>query len=79
MTHLEALASEEARRLYEEEFSYYNPYTREIFTDGVSFDEEEAFCRMVEQELANRGEKIERQGRYFKISRYQRRKPSSNK
>lgn len=68
---LEAEASEEARRLYEREFSFFNPYTREIETEGISHSKEEAFCQMVEDELRRRGEKILRNGRYFKISRYQ--------
>lgn len=68
---LEAEASEEARRLYEEEFHYYNPYTREIDTSGISSQQEERFCQMVEDELRRKGEKIHRNGRYFKIARYQ--------
>lgn len=68
---LEAMASEEARRIYEKEFSYHNPYTREIESDGVPVGLEEAYYRMVENELALRGEKIFRDGKYFKISRYQ--------
>lgn len=68
---LEAEASEEARRLYEEEFHYYNPYTREIDTRGIPYSQEEWFCQMVEDELHLKGEKIHRDGRYFKIDRYQ--------
>ncbi len=70
---LEAMAAEEARRLYETEFSFNNPYTRTIETAGVPEDQKEAFCKFVEEELAWRGEKINRKGEYFKIERYQRR------
>ncbi len=68
---LQAIASEEARRLYEKEFSYFNPYTREIDTEGIPYTQKEAFCRMVEEELLQKGEKIRRQGQYFKIDKYQ--------
>lgn len=69
---LEVLADEEARRLYEVEFSHHNPYTREIETSGIPYPQEEEFCQLVEQELLRKGEKIHRNGRYFKIARDQR-------
>ncbi|MCI9087634.1 MAG: hypothetical protein HFJ32_03660 [Clostridia bacterium] len=68
---LEVEASEEARRLYEREFHYNNPYSREIETNGIPYSQEEQFCQMVEDELRLKGEKIHRNGRYFKIDRYQ--------
>ena len=68
---LVALAAEEASRLYEVNFHHYHPYTVEIETDGVSYDKVETFCRLVEEELLAKGEKIRREGRYFKIDRYQ--------
>lgn len=68
---LEARASEEARRLYEQEFHYYNPYSREIDIKGIPCALEDKFCRMVEEELELKGEKIHRNGKYFKIDRYQ--------
>ena len=71
---LTAMASEEARRLYEKEFSYFNPYTREIDAEGIPFSQREAFYQMVEEELLEKGEKIRRQGQYFEIERYQRKK-----
>lgn len=70
-TDLVALAAEEARRLYEANFHHYHPYTVEIETDGVPYDKVEYFCRLVEEELLTKGEKIRRDGRYFKIDRYQ--------
>ena len=69
---IEALASEEARRLYEKEFSYYNPYTREIDAEGIPFLEREKFYQLVEEELLQKGEMIQRDGAYFKIMKYQR-------
>ncbi|MCI9246254.1 MAG: hypothetical protein HFJ30_03905 [Clostridia bacterium] len=68
---LEAEASEEARRLYEREFHYHNPYTRVIETGGIPTSQVEEFCQMVEEELLRKGEKIHREGKYFKIERYQ--------
>ena len=68
---LEAMASEEARRLYEKEFSYHNPYTREIEADGIPACLEDKFYQMVEDELLLKGEKIRRIGKYFKICKYQ--------
>ena len=50
---------------------HYHPYTVEIETNGVPYDKEEYFCRLVEEELQKKGEKISRDGRYFKIDRYQ--------
>lgn len=69
---LEALAYEEAQRLMEKEFTFHNPYSRIIECDDIPYDQEEKFCQMVEDELALRGETIARQGKYFKICRYQR-------
>lgn len=68
---IEALAYEEAQRIIEEEFSYHNPYTRIIECGDVPFNEEEKFCKMVEDELKLKGESITRDGKYFKICRYQ--------
>ena len=68
---LVALAAEEARRLYEANFHHHHPYTVEIETDGVPEDRTEYFCRLVEEELLAKGEKIRREGQYFKIDRYQ--------
>ena len=68
---LSALAYDEAGRLYENFFHHYYPFTVEIETTGVPYDREEAFCRLVEYELALKGEKIRRNGRYFKIDKYQ--------
>jgi len=68
---LGAEASEEARRLYEREFHYHNPYTRVIDTGGIPYTQEEQFCQMVEEELRLKGETIHRHGTCFKIDRYQ--------
>lgn len=69
---LEALAYEEAQRIIAEECSYYNPYTRIIECGDVPYSEEEQFCGMVEKELKLKGESIKRDGKYFKICRFQR-------
>lgn len=69
--YMEALAYDEAQRLLETSFNFYNPYTCIIETEGIPFNEKELFCKMVEQELALRGEKINRRGEYFKITKYQ--------
>lgn len=68
---IEAMAAEEARYLYETEFSHENPYTRFINDDSVPISQRELFCRLVEEELAMKGEKIHRDGNMFKICRYQ--------
>ena len=68
---IEARACEEAVRLYENEFHYYNPYTREINAEGIPYSKQEMYFRLVEEELLAKGEKILRQGAYFKIARYQ--------
>ena len=70
-TDLVALAAEEAIRLYEVYFHHHHPYTVEIETDGVPSDRIDYFCRLVEEELELKGEKIRRDGRYFKIAKYQ--------
>lgn len=70
---LSALAYDEATRLVEEYFSHHHPYTcwMEIPAE-VSYAEEEFFCSLVESELRARGEKITRDGKYFKIDKFQR-------
>ena len=68
---LEALAYEEAQRLLEKCFSFYNPYSCEIDAEGIPFEEREKFYRLVEEELARRGEQISRRSQFFKIMRYQ--------
>lgn len=68
---LVALASEEANRLYETYFHHHHPYSVEIETYGVPTGREDYFYRLVEEELLNKGEKIRRNGQYFKIDRYQ--------
>lgn len=65
------LAYEEAQRLLETCFSFYNPYTCIIEAEGVEYDEREDFYRLVEEELLCKGERIRREGQYFKISKYQ--------
>jgi len=70
---LMAIASEEARRLYEKEFSYFNPYTREIEDEGIPAALCPLYYQMVEEELRLKGEAITRHGKYFKIDKYQRR------
>ena len=71
---LVAVAAEEAARLYEVNFHHYHPYTVEIETAGIPEHRREYFCRLVEDELALKGETILRDGRYFKIARYQSKK-----
>ena len=66
-----ALAYEEAQRLLEACFSFDNPYTCMIESSGVPFEQQEDFYQMVEEELLERGEKIRREGSYFKILRFQ--------
>ena len=69
---LEALAYDEALCLLETSFSFDNPYTCVIdLPPEISFNDESAFYRQVEEELAAKGEKIAREGEFFKILRYQ--------
>ena len=68
---LEALAYDEAIRILEKYFSYYNPYTNIIEVGNVPYNYQERFCQMVEYELKLKGEDIKRDGRYFKILKYQ--------
>ena len=68
---IRALAYEEAQRLLETCFTFYNPYTCIIETAGIPFEKQEEFYRMVEEELLERGENIRREGQYFKILRFQ--------
>jgi len=65
-------AYEEAQRLIETCFNYYNPYTCIIEAEDIPFEEREGFYRQVEEELLAKGEEIRREGAYFKIKRYQR-------
>ena len=74
MDALTALASEEARRLLEEEFSYDNPYTVVIEDEGVPYTQRDRFYGLVEEELLMKGEKITRNGQFFKIDKYQKKK-----
>lgn len=69
---LEALAYDEAMRLKETYFGHHHPYTcwMEIPAD-VSFIDEDEFCMLVQLELERSGEKITRDGRFFKINRFQ--------
>ena len=71
---LEAMASEEARRLYEKEFSYCNPYTVTIEDNEIPHNLRDSFYQLVEDELLEKGEKISRNGQYFKIDKYQKKK-----
>ena len=66
-----AMAYEEAQRLLEKSFSFHNPYTCEIEAEGIPFNQREEFYKLVEEELLERGEKISRQGEFFKIDKYQ--------
>lgn len=68
---LEARAYDEAQRLLERDFSFYNPYTCIIEADEIPFGDRDRFYGLVEIELAAKGEKISRDGQYFKISKYQ--------
>ena len=74
MNNIKALAYEEVQRLLEKCFSFHNPYTCIIETDiyGIPFNQKEEFCRLVEKELLEKGEKISREGEYFKIDKFQR-------
>lgn len=69
---LMAMASEEARRLLEKEFSFHNPYTVVIEDGEIPFTQREQFWSLVEEELRMKGEKITRIGPHFKIDKYQR-------
>ena len=71
MNDITALAYDEAQRLLETCFACYYPYTCIIEDDGVPFEKRETFYRQVEEELLLKGEKITRNGKYFKIDRYQ--------
>lgn len=73
---MEALAYEEAQRLLEKEFSFYNPYSCVMEAEDIPYSEQEIFFDMVEEELALKGEKIlRRRGeKYFKIAKYQAKK-----
>ncbi len=66
-----ARAYEEAQRLIEKCFSFFNPYSCEIDDEGIPFNQREAFYREVEDVLFEKGYNITRNGRYFKIDRYQ--------
>ena len=68
---LTAMASEEARRLLEKEFSFHNPYTVVIEDEDVPFTQRDDFYSLVEEELNMKGETITREGQYFKINKYQ--------
>ena len=71
MTDMNALAYEEAQRLLEKCFSFFNPYTCIIDAEGIPFEKREKFYSLVEEELLKKGEKIIREGELFKIKRYQ--------
>lgn len=71
---IKALAYEEAQRLLETSFSFFNPYTCIIEADGIPFGEQEEFFRLVEKELLEKGLKIKREGQYFKIVKFQKSK-----
>ncbi len=73
---LEAKASDEAQRLYEKEFSFYNPYTVTMDDEGIPFTQRKEYYHLVERELALRGEEINRpfDGPFFKITKYQKQK-----
>ena len=68
---IRALSYEETQRLLETCFTFYNPYTCIIEAEGIPFENQEQFYRMVEEELLAKGEKIRREGPYFKILRFQ--------
>jgi len=72
MTNMEltAKAYDEAQRLLEKCFSYDNPYTCVIDAEEIPFEQREKFYRMVEEELLEKGEHINRKGEFFKIVRY---------
>ena len=70
---IESLAYEEAQRIMEECFSFYNPYTCIIEVEEIPFEQREHFCQLVEDELLERGERIKRDGPYFKILKFQKR------
>lgn len=70
---LEALAYDEAQRLLEKEFTYHNPYTRIIECDEIPYNQQSEFCQIVEKELELKGEKITRDGKFFKINKFQKR------
>ena len=72
---LYAEASEEARRLYEKEFSYYNPYTVIIEDDGIPHNSRDRFYELVKTILlVEKGEHVSsnpENPKYFKIDKYQ--------
>ncbi len=68
---LEALAYDEAQRLLEKEFTYHNPYSRIIECDQIPYNQQDEFCQMVEEELKLKGETITRDGKFFKIDKFQ--------
>lgn len=69
---LEALAYDEAVRLKEVYFDHHHPYTCWIeIPAGVSYRDEDLFCKLVETELENMGENITRDGKFFKIDKFQ--------
>ncbi len=69
---LYARAYEEAQRLIEKSFSFYNPYTCIIESDGIPYEDKETFYNYVEQILKEKGEEIKRSERFFKIVKYNR-------
>ena len=71
---ISVLAYEEAQRLLEKCFSFYNPYTCIIEAEGIPYESQEKFYQMVENELLEKGEKIKREGPYFKIVKFQKSK-----
>ncbi len=66
-------AYEEAQRLLEKCFSFHNPYTCIIEAEGIPFEQQDKFYQLVEEELLKKGERIIREGEYFKIERFQKR------
>lgn len=68
---LMAKASEEACRLLEKEFSFHNPFKVVIEDQEIPFTSRNKFYALVEEELRMKGEKITRDGQFFKIDKYQ--------
>ena len=72
--YLQALAYDEAQRLIEKCFSFFNPYSNEIEAETVPFNLRDHFYALVQKELELKGQRITRRGAYFKIDMYQAKK-----
>ena len=65
-----ALAFEESQRLIEKYFISYWPYSCWIELDSIPYNDQDHFCDLVEAELLQKGHKITRIGKFFKVNKW---------